>query len=112
MKEIVMTNHEVQMVTLLELVSDNPESDNQLLSKEEQEEVYKRWKTGQNGSTEDGCYEVDHMIVGKNGKSSKLKETKLEYLPTDWKYVFAPVKDDEWRKKLIDLFETLDLQGG
>ena len=90
-----MTNKEIQLLTLVNLISNDPDSIEQpLLSDEEQEAVYKRFK-------EFGNQEVTHKIKRK-------EEKKVEYLQPDWKFIFRPVKDENWQKKLVELFEALD----
>lgn len=90
-----MTNKEIQMITLLDLVSTNPDNPGApLLSKEEQDEVYRRFKGF-------GNQEIVH-------KTGRKEETKTEYLDPDWKYIFRAVKDENFRQKLVELFEKLD----
>jgi hypothetical protein len=91
----MMTNKEIQIMTLLNLISTDPDNPGApILPEEEQEEVYKRWKCF-------GNQEVTHKIGRK-------EETKIEYLQPDWKYILGAVSDENKRQKLIDLFEELD----
>ena len=90
-----MTNKETQIVTLLNLVSTDPDNPGApILPETEQKEVYRRWKCF-------GNQEVTH-------KTGRKEETRIEYLQPDWQYIFDVVSDNDFKQKLIDLFEELD----
>lgn len=97
-----MTNKEIQMMTLLDLVSTDPDNPGApLLSKEEQDEVYRRFKGF-------GNQEIVHKTGRSAHSTSSKEEIKIEYLDPDWKYIFRAVKDENFRQKLVELFEKLD----
>lgn len=72
-----MTNKELQILTLLEIISPNPNNDRPPIIPTEEE---------------------------RNAVHERYKENSL----SGWDNIFEPIKDENTRNKLIELFKELD----
>lgn len=82
-----MTKKEMMTVIMLEIVAPTVEPKNTMTTTEDRDEILRRYK------------EVESV-------------QNIQGVRKNWAYVFAPMKEVDYRGRLIDLFNYLDKESG
>lgn len=82
-----MTKKEMMTVIMLEIVAPTVEPKNTMTTTEDRDEILRRYK-----------------------EVASVQNT--EGIRKNWAYVFAPMKEVDYRGRLIDLFNYLDKESG